>query len=136
MTYCLGMLLEDGLVLMADTRTNAGIDNFSLFRKLHALETGPEDQVFVCTAGNLSISQAVISLLQEDQIAAETDEHSRSLKGAATMFQVAQRVGDAVQRANATAGAALARANIDGAVALLLGGRTGEGPLRLFLVYN
>jgi putative proteasome-type protease len=136
MTYCLGMLLDAGLVMMADTRTNAGIDNFSLFRKLHALEDGPDRQIFLCTAGSLSISQSVISMIEEDQVDGEPGRRGRSLKDATTMFQVAQHVGDAVQRANETAGAALVRAQIDGSVSLLLGGRTAEGPLRLFLIYN
>ena len=51
MTYCLGMLLEEGLVLMADTRTNAGIDNFSTFRKLHLLADGPDRQIHAASAG-------------------------------------------------------------------------------------
>ena len=77
MTYCLGMLLDDGLVLMADTRTNAGVDNFSSFRKLHVLADSSDRQIYAATAGNLSASQSVISLLQEDQLVAETGEPSR-----------------------------------------------------------
>lgn len=136
MTYCLGMLLETGLVLMADTRTNAGVDNFSTFRKLHVLADGPDRQVYAATAGSLSVSQSVISLLQEDQLASETGEHSRCLSEAPTMFRVAQLVGEAVERVGATVGAALDRAHIDSHVELLVGGRVGEGPLKLYLVYS
>jgi putative proteasome-type protease len=136
MTYCVGMLLESGLVLMADTRTNAGIDNFSTFRKLHVLADGPDRQIFAATAGSLSVSQSVISLLQEDQLAAETGEHRRCLSEAPTMFRVAQLVGEAVERVGATVGEALERSHIDASVELLVGGRVGEGPLKLFLVYS
>src|SRR5690349_589511 len=119
MTYCLGMLLDAGLVLMADTRTNAGVDNFSTFRKLHMLANAPDRQVFAATAGSLSVSQSVISLLQEDQLASETGEHSRCLSEAPTMFRVAQLVGEAVERVGSTTGAALSRAHIDSDVELL-----------------
>lgn len=136
MTYCLGMLLEDGLILMADTRTNAGVDNFSTYRKLHVLADGPDREIFAATAGSLSVTQSVISLLQEDQIASQTDEHSRCLSEAPTMFRVAQLVGEAVERVGATVGAALDRAHIDSHVELLVGGRVGEGPLKLYLIYS
>ena len=55
MTYCLGMLLDSGLILMADTRTNAGVDNFSTFRKLHMLSDEPDRQIFGATDGSLSV---------------------------------------------------------------------------------
>ncbi|GAO40206.1 hypothetical protein SCH01S_45_00490 [Sphingomonas changbaiensis NBRC 104936] len=136
MTYCLGMLLESGLILMADTRTNAGVDNFSTFRKLHVLADGPDRQIYAATAGSLSVSQSVISSLQEDQLASETREHGRSLSEAPTMFRVAQLVGEAVERVGATVGAALERSHIDASTELLVGGRIGDGPLKLYLVYS
>ena len=136
MTYCLGMSLEAGLVLMADTRTNAGIDNFSTFRKLHLLVDGPDRLIYAATAGSLSLSQSVIGLLQEDQLAAETGDHSRCLSEAPSMFRAAQIVGEAVAKVGSTIGEALAREHIDHHVELLLGGRVGEEPLKLFLIYS
>jgi putative proteasome-type protease len=136
MTYCLGMLLDAGLIMMADTRTNAGVDNFSTFKKMHALAEGDDRRVFAATAGSLSVSQSVISMLLEDHLAAETGEISRSLKECTTMFRAAQLVGEAVERANDTVGTSLEKAHIDSAVELLVGGRIGQGPLRLFLVYS
>lgn len=128
MTYCLGMLLESGLVLMADTRTNAGIDNFSTFRKLHTLLDEPERQVYAATAGSLSLSQSAIGLLTEGE--------GRGLKEAESMFAVARVVGKAVAYVGETTGAALAREHIDNSLELLVGGRIGEGPLKLFLTYT
>lgn len=136
MTYCLGMLLEAGLVLMADTRTNAGIDNFSTFRKLHLLSDEPDRLIYAATAGSLSVSQSVISLLQEDQLAAETGDHNRCLSEAPSMFRAAQLVGEAVAKVGSTIGEALAREHIDHHVELLLGGRVGEEPLKLYLIYS
>jgi putative proteasome-type protease len=136
MTYCLGMLLKAGLVMMADTRTNAGVDNFSSFRKLHVLTEGGDRQIYAATAGSLSVSQSVISLLEEDQLAVESGDHGRCLGEAPTMFKVAQLVGEAVQRTNETVGEALEKMHIDSSVELLLGGRIGDERLRLFLVYS
>ena len=65
MTYCCGILVRDGLVMFADTRTNAGVDNISTFRKLHVLAQPGERIMAIATAGNLSISQSVVSMLRE-----------------------------------------------------------------------
>ena len=65
MTYCLGMLLDAGLIMIADTRTNAGVDDFSSYRKLHCLVDGPDRCIFAASAGNLSTTQTIISLLRE-----------------------------------------------------------------------
>lgn len=142
MTYCLGMLLDAGLVMIADTRTNAGVDNFSTFKKLHTLAAGPDRQIFACSAGNLSVSQTVLGLLRQGLPTGEEgdsrmgDELTRTLQGATSMFRAAQLVGEAVQIANATVGTALRSIHIDSWVSLLLGGRIGNGPLKLFLIYN
>ena len=133
MTYCLGMLLESGLVLMADTRTNAGIDDFSTFRKLHTLADGPDRQIYAATAGSLSLSQSVIGLLQEEELAGG---HGHCISEAPTMFSVAQLVGEAVAKVGATTGAALAREHIDNSLELLVGGYVGDRPLKLYLVYT
>ena len=142
MTYCLGMLLDAGLVMIADTRTNAGIDNFSTFKKLHLLADSPDRQIFACTAGNLSVSQTVLGLLQQglptsdDGDSRMGDELTRTLQGVTSMFRAAQLVGEAVQIANESVGSALRAIHIDSWVSLLLGGRVGKGPLKLFLIYN
>ncbi|HEX8641684.1 MAG TPA: peptidase [Allosphingosinicella sp.] len=146
MTYCLGMLLDAGLVMIADTRTNAGVDNFSSFKKLHTLADAPGRRIFACTAGSLSMSQSVIGLLQEglpppnvspaDAAEAAAAGLNRTLNDAASMFRAAQLVGEAVQRANATVGEALRAINIESWVSLLLGGRIGDGPPALYLIYS
>jgi putative proteasome-type protease len=130
------MLLNDGLVMMADTRTNAGVDNFSSFKKLHTLADGPDRQIFACTSGSLSMSQAVISLIREGLPASHEGEMIRTLKGCTSMFRTAQLVGEAVQIAGSTVGAALNAINISSSVSLLLGGRIGKAPPTLYLVYS
>jgi putative proteasome-type protease len=65
MTYCCGILVRDGLVMIGDTRTNAGLDNISTFRKLHVFRQPGERIMALATSGNLSLSQSVISILSE-----------------------------------------------------------------------
>ena len=132
MTYCLGMLLDAGLVLIADTRTNAGVDDFSSFKKLHTLVDEPGRQIYACSAGSLSMSQSVIGLIAEGLPAAEGAEMTRSLRQATTMFRAAQLVGEAVRMVNDTVGKALEALHIESWVSLLLGGRIGDGPPSLF----
>ena len=92
MTYCVGMMLDKGLVLMSDTRTNSGVDNISVFRKMHHWSVPGERLIAVMTAGNLATTQSVISLLEERTKTPQ--EREPSILRAPTMFQVANIVGD------------------------------------------
>src|SRR5882672_4055887 len=65
MTYCCGILVQQGLVMIADTRTNAGLDNISVFRKLHTFTNQGERVMAIATSGNLSVTQSVLSILRE-----------------------------------------------------------------------
>ena len=91
MTYCVGMVLDEGLVLMSDTRTNSGVDNISVFRKMFHWSVPGERMIAVLTAGNLATTQAVISHLEERD-KAPGDRHN-SLLELPTMFQVAAEAG-------------------------------------------
>ena len=136
MTYCLGMLLNAGLVMIADTRTNAGVDNFATYRKLHHLVSQPERQIFLASSGNLSMSQTVIGMLNEGLPPAEGSEIPRKLESANSMFRAAQMVGEAVQITNHELGESLMEVTSNGSLALLLGGRIGNTRPRLFLIYS
>ena len=135
MTYCCGILVRDGLVMVADTRTNAGLDNVSTFRKLH-IYTEPGDRVIaLASSGNLSLSQTVRSTLTEGVENPETGE-IETLINAPTMFQAAQRIGRVIRKLQAVEGTALAAAEVDHEVAFLLGGQIKGGRLRLFMIYS
>ena len=134
MTYCCGILVRDGLVMFADTRTNAGVDNISTFRKLHVFSQPGERIMAIATSGNLSISQSVVSMLREGWENPETGE-TETLMNAHTMFQAAQSVGRAIRKILADEGPALAASDVKFDVSFLLGGQIkGERP-RLFLLY-
>jgi putative proteasome-type protease len=136
MTYCMGLLLDAGMVMIADTRTNAGVDNFSCYKKLHVLAEGPDRQVFAATSGSLSVSQSVIALLEEGLPPEDSEDAPRTLSAATSMFRAAQLVGEAVQVIHRKVGAALEAIHISSSITLLLGGRIGEEPPRLFLIYS
>lgn len=135
MTYCCGILVRDGLVMIADTRTNAGLDNVSTFRKLHVYSQPGERIMAIASSGNLSLSQTVRSMLTEGIENPETGE-LETLMNAPTMFKAAQRIGKAVRLVQGIDGKALAEAAIDHDVAFLFGGQVKGGKLRLFMIYS
>ena len=136
MTYCLGMLLDAGLIMIADSRTNAGVDDISTYRKLHCLADERDRCIYAASAGNLSTTQTIISLLREGLPSDEEGQLTRTIAEPSSMFRAAQRVGEAVQLANATVGKALASIKISGSSSILLGGRIGKGPPSLYLIYS
>src|SRR5581483_10744523 len=111
MTYCRGILVREGLVMIADTRTNAGLDNISTFRKLHVYAQPGERVIALASSGNLSLSQTVRSTLTEGIENPETGERE-TLLNAPTMFQAAQRIGRVVRSLQAREGQALAAAEV------------------------
>ena len=127
--------MRDGLVMIADTRTNAGLDNVSTFRKLHVYSTPGERIMALASSGNLSLSQTVRSMLTEGIENPETGE-LETLMNAPTMFKAAQRIGKAVRLVQGIDGKALAEAAIDHDVAFLFGGQVKGGKLRLFMIYS
>ena len=135
MTYCVGMLVDAGLVMIADTRTNAGVDNISRYRKLHRLADAPDRLLFCATAGNLSLSQLVLATLAEG-LPGQEGEPARTLAEAPSMFRAAQWVGEAIARARNELAHGLEAEGVAAGISLLLGGRIGEGPLKLYLLYE
>jgi len=135
MTYCCGILVRDGLVMIADTRTNAGLDNVSTFRKLHVYSEPGERIMAIASSGNLSLSQSVRSILTEGVQNPETGE-IETLMNSPTMFQAAQRIGRTIRNIQSAEGQALEDAEVDHDVAFLFGGQIKSGRLRLFMIYS
>jgi putative proteasome-type protease len=133
MTYCVGMLLDKGLVMAADTRTNAGVDNVGKFKKLYTWEY-PGERIFVLlTAGNLAVTQAVVSVISE-QIEHPAIE-GNSLRSIGTMFQAAHLVGDAIRDVKRTDGEHLSANGESFAASFIFGGQIGNERPRLFNIY-
>jgi putative proteasome-type protease len=127
-TYCVAIKLKAGLVMLSDSRTNAGVDHISTFRKMAVYEK-PGDRVMVLlSSGNLAVSQAV-----REYLGRETEEGT--IWNAGNLFEVAQRVGDAVRVVAARETEALKSAGVEFNINFLLGGQiAGEAP-RLFHIY-
>lgn len=134
MTYCCGLMLEKGLVLMSDTRTNSGVDNISVFRKMFHFGVPGERSIALMTAGNLATTQAVISQLEERTKA--PDERENALFGADTMFQVATEVGKLLRKTVAERQKANGREGTRSfSASIILAGQIAGMEQRLFLVY-
>lgn len=137
MTYCVGIRLNAGLVFLSDSRTNAGLDAISTFRKMIVYEKPGDRFMVLLSAGNLSISQSVREILQVEKIpAAEPDGEPITIWNARSMFDAARVLGSAVRRVYEQDGRALKAAGIDFNASMIFGGQIrGEG-MRLFLVYS
>jgi putative proteasome-type protease len=133
-TYCVGLLVDEGLVMIADTRTNAGLDNVATFQKLHRFEQPGERTIAIATAGNLAVSQAVISIINDGFENPETGM-LETIYDHPTMFKTVSYVGRAigeVMRMNNGSSQGMGMA-FD--VTMLVGGQIKGGRLRLFMVY-
>lgn len=134
MTYCVGMLLDKGLVLMSDTRTNSGVDNISVFRKMHSWSVPGERMIAIMTAGNLATTQGVISQIEERN-KAHAERHN-SLLEVETMFQAASLVGKLLRD---TIAASTAQNGEEAAstftASIIVAGQIKGGQPRLFLIY-
>src|SRR5205085_6992947 len=135
MTYCCGILVRDGLVMIADTRTNAGLDNISVFRKLYVYAVPDQRIMAIASAGNLSISQSVVSTLSEGLENADTGE-VETLLNAPTMFQAAQRIGRTIRQVHDREAVALKAADVHFDVSFLFGGQIKGERVRLFMIYG
>ncbi|MGB3554270.1 MAG: peptidase [Jannaschia sp.] len=134
MTYCVGLQLDRGLVFLSDTRTNAGVDNISTYRKQFTWEV-PGDRVMVLmTAGNLATTQSVVSLLDERNLAAS--DRTPSLMTVPSMFQAARLAGHTLKTviAESRHEAANGTAKTFGAT-MILGGQIKGSPPRLYMIY-
>ena len=133
MTYCIGILLNEGLVLASDSRTNAGIDRVSTFRKMHVLEKRGERFFALLTAGNLSLTQGVMSLLGEWL---DSGDPEKDLWAVGSMFAAARAVGTAMREMHKIDGGYLQQHDVDFSASFILAGQLKTGQLRLFLIYD
>ena len=135
MTYCVGIKLDAGLVFLSDSRTNAGLDQISTFRKMIVYEKPGDRFMVMLSAGNLSISQSVREILQVEKIA-NGDEPPVTIWNATSMFDAARVLGSAVRRVYDQDGQSLKAAGIDFNASMIFGGQIKGEAMRLFLVYS
>ena len=133
MTYCVAMRLNAGLVFLSDSRTNAGLDQISTFRKMTVYEKVGDRVLVLLSSGNLAITQSVKQLLTTQTI--EADHGPVSIWSARSMFEVARIVGAAIRTVHARDAEALKDHGIEFSANLVIGGQIGAEPMRLFHVY-
>lgn len=119
--------------MLSDTRTNAGVDNISKVKKMFTWEVPGERVICLMTAGNLGITQAVISEL--DEKLEEGDPKQKTLFNATSMYDVAQLVGDTMRQVQARYAPGLSARNVDSGATIMVGGQRAGGRPRLFLIY-
>ena len=136
MTYCVAIKLKAGLVFLSDSRTNAGLDQISTFRKMIVYEKPGERFMVLLSAGNLSVCQSVREILQVEQLADAEGGEPITIWNARSMFDATRVLGAAIRRVYERDAAALKQAGVEFNVSLIFGGQiAGEG-MRLFAVYS
>jgi putative proteasome-type protease len=132
MTYCLGIITRTGLIMAADSRTNAGIDYISTYQKLFDFSVPGDRALLLCTSGNLSLSQAVLKQLERDLLG-HSDTHLHSLP---TLYEIARYIGEKVRHLQETDRSWLKQDGIEFHCNFLIGGQIRGGPVELYLVYS
>ncbi|MBN8510725.1 MAG: proteasome-type protease [Burkholderiales bacterium] len=136
MTYCVGIRLNAGLVFMSDSRTNAGLDQISTFRKMMIYERPGDRFMVLLSAGNLSVSQSVREILQVEKLDRGAHEEPLSIWNAPSMFDATRVLGAAVRRVYDQDGPSFKAAGIDFNASMIFGGQIRGEAMRLFMVYS
>lgn len=134
MTYCVGLLLDEGMVLLSDTRTNAGLDNIAIYRKMFTFEEPGERVIAILTAGSLSVTQTTLARLREaiDEPDASADS---SIMLAPTMLKVAEIIGNTLASVREDIDHKMNAAKVSVSASMIVAGQRRGGAMRLFLVY-
>jgi putative proteasome-type protease len=134
-TYCVALKVAAGMVFASDSRTNAGFDQVSTFRKMIIYERAGDRFMVMLSAGNLSISQSVRELLQVERLSVDGGDHV-TIWNTKSMFEAARILGQTMRRVDAHDGPTLRSAGIDAGSTMIFGGQIGDEAMRLFLVYS
>jgi len=133
MTYCLGIRLNDGIVFAAESRTNAGVDNISMYRKFFTFKKPGDRNICVMTAGNLAVTQAVVSQLEEGL---DDEDDDDTLYTVSSMSDATKMVGRALRNVRARDEVFLKADDADSSASFIVGGQIAGRRMRLFLVYS
>jgi putative proteasome-type protease len=132
MTYCVGVLVNEGVVFASDSRTHAGVDNFAQFCKMAVFERPGDRVIVLLSSGGLAGTQAILSVLKQH---AEEDDGKPNLWTARTMFDVARVISDATREVEERDGAWLKGASLSFNASFIFGGQIKGEPVRLFRTY-
>ena len=134
MTYCVGLLLNDGFVCLSDTRTNAGLDNISTYRKMFTFTQPGERVIVIMTAGSLSVTQTTLARLDEAATDLEATPQT-SILLAPTILQVAEIVGRTLAETSLEVASRMGKSASSASASMILAGQRKNGDMRMFLIY-
>lgn len=132
MTYCIGVMLDQGIIFAADSRTNAGVDNFAKFCKVTVFESRGDRVIVLLSSGNLAGTQAIVSVLRQR---CADGSAATNLLGAKTMFDVARLVSDAMRETELRDAGHLEGNKVRFNASFIVGGQLNGEPMRLFRIY-
>jgi putative proteasome-type protease len=132
MTYCVAVMLDAGIVFASDSRTNAGVDQIAIFRKMHVIAREGDRLITILSSGNLSITQSAINLLEHQM----EGDSNKTVLHAKSMYEIADMVGNALREVRRRDGPYLQQNSIDASASFLVGGQIRGEPQRLFHVYS
>lgn len=132
MTYCVGAMIDAGLVFASDSRTNAGVDNVSSFRKMKVFEQPGDRVIVIVNSGNLAVTQATLNHLDQ----AMRRGTLPNLMSVPSMYDVAELIGASLREVRQRDGPYLMQNNVDAGANFIVGGQITGEPMRLFLVYS
>jgi putative proteasome-type protease len=133
MTYCVATMIDAGIVFASDSRTNAGVDNISTFRKMKVFERAGERLLVTLCSGNLAVTQATLNLLDQG---IRRNDGSPNLMNVGSMYEVAELIGAALREVRHRDGPFLLQGNVDASASFIIGGQIAGEEQRLFMVYS
>ena len=133
MTYCVAVMLDAGMVFASDSRTNAGVDQIATFSKMHLVVRNGERTLAILSSGNLSITQSAINLLEHQS---RTGDSNRTIHNAASMYEIAELIGNSLREVRRRDGPYLAQNNLESHASFVVGGQILGEPQRLFHIYS
>lgn len=131
MTYCVGVILDSGLVLASDSRTNAGVDQIGNFRKMTVFERPGDRVIVMLSSGNLAVTQGVVALLEQG-----AQMNQQNIWNCVSMYEVACLIGETLRGVQKRDGPYLMQHNIDASAGFILGGQIRGERHRLFNLYT
>lgn len=131
MTYCVGVILESGLVLASDSRTNAGVDQIGNFRKMTVFERPGDRVIVMLSSGNLAVTQGVVALLEQ-----RAQMHQQNIWNSSSVYDIAYLIGETLREVQKRDGPYLMQHNIDASAGFILGGQICGERHRLFNIYT
>ena len=133
MTYCVGLILDAGMVFASDSRTNAGVDQVSSFRKMKVFEREGDRLIVIMSSGNLAITQSAVNHLENQ---GRRTDGGPTIWNAQSLFEIATLLGDCLRQVRQRDVTHLTQSNVDAGASFVLGGQVNGERQRLFLIYS